>query len=101
MRKLGRLDIGGSGNSDENISVARERPRWLETELSSKQRIVAERWVTIERKVRGVHRDIVLDERAKPSVRDARVSLESTPEHSMVDEEKICFCLDCFLDCAR
>jgi hypothetical protein len=69
--------------------VLRKVATQLEVQQSREQDVVADGGVAVEREVRGIQGDVVLDEPGEARMGRPDDRSQAAPEHSVVDEEKI------------
>jgi hypothetical protein len=78
-----------AADADRDRLVARELPRRHEAECAREQRVVAERRVAVQRQVRGVDGDVVIEQSLESTVDDAADRLRAGPEHPVVHEQEV------------
>ena len=87
--QTGGVAITLASDADVNGAVSRESARWLQPEGASKEHIVAERWMCVEREMRGVHRNVVCQEQSQAMVHTAGDPLDSSPHHPVMNEQQV------------
>jgi len=88
-------------HTDLDRLESREPRFGSETELAGEQHVIANGGVEVERKMRGVHRDVVRNQSAHALVYVPPNGLNARPEESMVNDQQVGSLLDRPFDRAR
>src|ERR1017187_4633906 len=90
LEQLRRRKVAVSADATVNRFVTRETDGRLEPDFPREKAGVAESLVRIERQVRRIQRNIVVEKQAHARVERAREWLESAPEEPLMHEQEGC-----------